>query len=690
MAPSTSRGKLHFEPTARLQQFLGRELIADPNVAVGEFVKNSYDAGATEVIIDLFVNGRMRDEQAMIISDNGSGMTRLQFEENWMRPGYSAKAEATAPVKTGRSKPRFPVGEKGVGRLAAARLGQELAVWTRTASNQKWLRVDFDWEKFEKANVPMRDIKVPFSLEKSPEDMPYASGTQVVIERLSIDWRSKLPGRKLAGRSDHRLGRLKEDLEVLLQPLGGVDDFRVIIRTDDPDLNEWAGTITPGSLQLTAGYRLRFTAQPQGESAKVSWTIERAPSIVEATDEPASSSDQIEWVPPQPIEAKDDDEEADDEEVPPTLVQCGAFTGEYYYAPPQVGGEKAPVQPGVLVYRDGIRVEPYGRPDDDWLGVKAKKASRQGYAAIQPKRLSGFVSISRTDNDGLVDMSNRLGLVENDAYEHFVAICGEAFLALDKVVFKEVVEPNWEKSEDRQRAAAERAKVYTDVIVRSRVHNMRQPLQTLSQLLLALKVVVQRDDLPEDLREQLRNIAQQFDDELSAAHGQVTDLLALQPDLRFEDFPIGAAVDSAVDRLTAMTTFRNANIVRRGSRTPIVSGPRQSLEEGIHVVIQNAIEVDRPEGLEPVVEVRTSKSGDWLRIEVQDNGVGMSDEVRERMFEPNFSTKGGTGAGLSLAMQTLALLRGRIEVMSTGPDGTTVRIEVPTRAAVRKEARLAL
>src|SRR5204863_1300784 len=89
-----SVGILHFEPSARLQQFLGRELIADPNLAIIEFIKNSYDAGATDVYVDLTVASRTPEEQLIRISDNGTGMTLEEFRENWMHPGFSYKVNA--------------------------------------------------------------------------------------------------------------------------------------------------------------------------------------------------------------------------------------------------------------------------------------------------------------------------------------------------------------------------------------------------------------------------------------------------------------------------------------------------------------------------------------------------------------------------------------------------------------------
>ncbi len=111
------------------------------------------------------------------------------------------------------------------------------------------------------------------------------------------------------------------------------------------------------------------------------------------------------------------------------------------------------IQPGVRVYRDGVRVEPYGDPEDDWLGVQARKASRQGYAAIRPNHLYGFVAISKVRNPDLVDMTNRQGLVENEAYDEFASLMRAESRRFADVVFHEFVQPEWARRRGPSRAS---------------------------------------------------------------------------------------------------------------------------------------------------------------------------------------------------------------------------------------------
>jgi two-component system nitrogen regulation sensor histidine kinase NtrY len=66
-------------------------------------------------------------------------------------------------------------------------------------------------------------------------------------------------------------------------------------------------------------------------------------------------------------------------------------------------------------------------------------------------------------------------------------------------------------------------------------------------------------------------------------------------------------------------------------------------------------------------------------IEVEDNGLGMTEEVKARVFEPYFSTKSeGTGLGLSIAKRIVNDHDGFIRVRSAPGEGTQFLIEIPT------------
>jgi polar amino acid transport system substrate-binding protein len=84
---------------------------------------------------------------------------------------------------------------------------------------------------------------------------------------------------------------------------------------------------------------------------------------------------------------------------------------------------------------------------------------------------------------------------------------------------------------------------------------------------------------------------------------------------------------------------------------------------------------------EPCITLRTMREDDMVRIEVEDNGAGMPDEVRRRIFEPFFTTKGvGIGTGLGLSVSYFIITEnhgGSMEVRSKPGRGTTFIIRLP-------------
>ncbi|MDX1746227.1 MAG: HAMP domain-containing sensor histidine kinase, partial [Halobacteriales archaeon] len=80
--------------------------------------------------------------------------------------------------------------------------------------------------------------------------------------------------------------------------------------------------------------------------------------------------------------------------------------------------------------------------------------------------------------------------------------------------------------------------------------------------------------------------------------------------------------------------------------------------------------------------LRTRHEGSEVRVEVQDTGVGMSEETIERIFDPGFTTKGsrmGMGMGLLITNRIVDRHSGRIEVDSQPGVGTTFTVHLPVR-----------
>lgn len=109
----------------------------------------------------------------------------------------------------------------------------------------------------------------------------------------------------------------------------------------------------------------------------------------------------------------------------------------------------------------------------------------------------------------------------------------------------------------------------------------------------------------------------------------------------------------------------------------LVSGQSSALREVLVNLILNGLEA-MPAGGE--LHIETARDGAWVVLRVSDTGVGMTEEVRARVFTPFFTTKsaGSTGLGLSSAKDLVASHGGTISVASEQGRGTTFTIILPS------------
>ena len=82
----------------------------------------------------------------------------------------------------------------------------------------------------------------------------------------------------------------------------------------------------------------------------------------------------------------------------------------------------------------------------------------------------------------------------------------------------------------------------------------------------------------------------------------------------------------------------------------------------------------------PVLTLRTKLTGGKISIEIEDNGPGIPDEIKDKIFQPFFTTKKGTqgtGLGLSITNDIVKAHRGELRVTSKLNEGTTFTILLP-------------
>lgn len=116
---------------------------------------------------------------------------------------------------------------------------------------------------------------------------------------------------------------------------------------------------------------------------------------------------------------------------------------------------------------------------------------------------------------------------------------------------------------------------------------------------------------------------------------------------------------------------------------PPLRGNLTQLQQVVVNALQNASQAMRP-GAEGRIRVRmcAEEAGAWVRLSVEDNGCGIPEQVRGRIFDPFYTTKqrsGGTGLGLSITQGIIQQHQGRIELQSQVGEGSTFHFLVPVR-----------
>jgi len=109
-----------------------------------------------------------------------------------------------------------------------------------------------------------------------------------------------------------------------------------------------------------------------------------------------------------------------------------------------------------------------------------------------------------------------------------------------------------------------------------------------------------------------------------------------------------------------------------------VLGDEKMLHQIFFNLIKNAMEaVEGKEG-DKEISVYTKDENDYVLIRVRDNGAGIPAGIRDKIFQPFFTTKStGTGLGLAIVKQILEQHKGRLKIQSSPGKGTTFMIEIP-------------
>ena len=465
MAAKEGDNRNRFRVSARTILQLGGELISSDGIAFYELIKNAVDAGAKKIHVEVCMQlplaaiQRVRtvteqsrslgkndlkalkaeiaasilmdapdkdglresiagadsldqllaaviEANSITFRDTGSGMTLGDLETIYLTVGTPHRLNER---KAGSQ--RVILGEKGIGRLSAMRLGNRLQVSTATAADTHWNELAIDWNEFGRdAGQLLEDIEIaPYRGQKKGSSDPAAHGTTINITDLNATWSQK----KLSAIAASELCRFTD-------PFAETNRFPIHLRLNGtavpvPRMNEILNEHAHAHVEAF------LTIEDDSDDPVAVLKGEVRYLISGSSGSPLSGRTlpfRYENVEIASLLTKREDPDMDFDSVlrlGPFSMKCLWFNRRLLKAveidDSTLDLKKAVRQwsGGLMVYRDGFRVPPYGGPDDDWLDLDRGALAAQGYK-VNRAQLVGKVDISAKVNPHLRDQTNREGL----------------------------------------------------------------------------------------------------------------------------------------------------------------------------------------------------------------------------------------------------------------------------------------
>lgn len=438
-----------FRARARAVDMLGRQQIANLPTALSELFKNAHDAYATYAIADYY-----RKLDALVVSDDGVGMDLDTFQKSWLTIATESKLDRS-PVAIPRGmKPRVQLGEKGIGRFAIGALGSQVLVLSKRRGSPA-IAAFVNWQMFELPGIDLDEVPVGL-VEFDAEELTDVDMRRLktplleAVERIRAKDRSKVWQRRLKDINS-TIDALPDDpyrvipdlqtldgagtvflispvSEVLSHDLEGTDEASLLDRTLHGFTDVWLGSPT------TPEFSVDFMDHRGGgdsESLLDPSEFFEAPDFEEADHHIRGEFDGVgNFLGTIRIFGEDESvvEVPCPDSSPP---RCGSFTfevgvvqgmqSESMLDPEAFGAMSARLRKlgGLYVYKDGIRVQPYGRPDVDYLEIEERRTLGAGYYFFSYRRMFGAIGLTSERNPGLREKAGREGFSGGRAYSDF-------------------------------------------------------------------------------------------------------------------------------------------------------------------------------------------------------------------------------------------------------------------------------
>lgn len=470
----------NFKTRARALDLLGRQQIAGIPTAINELLKNAHDAYADRVDIDYF-----RLKKLFILRDDGVGMTKKDFETRWLTLGTESKVinrKSTPPPMDEFKKPRIAMGEKGIGRLAIASIGKQVLIVSKAKKQSGITIALINWQIFELPGLNLEDIVVPVNtLSSLPDSEDINSMKNELISSLdklltqdditkkeygsiastinSFDISPKQLNKHLAGSffldeldSGGTFFYVSPVDEVLDLDIDGNKNSKEATKIEKM-LMGFHNTMTPGHPDpildiVFRDYRSHddsYTDVIDKEHFFTEDDFELADHHFKGQfDEFGQFKGMIKI-----YREKTFDHIINWRANNFNKTHCGSFEINLAYIQGVrkesiVNTEdyarifaKSDKFGGLYVYRDNIRILPYGNSDYDYIDIEKNRSKRASTAFFSYRRMFGVINLSQKYNLNLKEKAGREGFIENKAYRQLQDILKNFFVQLAADFFRD-------------------------------------------------------------------------------------------------------------------------------------------------------------------------------------------------------------------------------------------------------------
>lgn len=548
---------------------LGRQQIAGIPTAISELFKNAHDAYADHVEVDYF-----RSEGLFVLRDDGIGMTRDEFEGRWLTIGTESKLNSRSmppPPPDPDKRPRPLLGEKGIGRLAIAVIGPQVLVLTRATrgdDRHPLVAAYMHWGLFECPGVDLDDIEIPIR-EFEPGTLPGGDNVRDMVSEFAenLDRLGSYMGEDRLGQIRQDIERFQVDPQVIDGDLGAPSlggngrgtHFLIMpasdLLEDDIDAETTArasplqksllgftNTMTPDHEEPVIRCAFRDYRTDDAHNDLIGENEFFTPDeflnadhhFVGEFDEYGQFRGKVS------IYGEEDEYSVTWPKARGIPTKCGPFR---FRLAEVMGNQSETTVPfdeyarmvskmrrigGLYVYREGIRILPYGDTDFDWLDIEFNRSKGAGYYHFSYRRMFGVVEITNERNAALHEKAGREGFRENQAYRQFRDILKNFLLKVAADFFRE----GGARAEDFEARKAElkrldKARKTREKQVTARKAKLVEELQTFFRDCDAGTPQQEAINLSEEAERDLERILQ-LEDQARAAEG----LLELEADSR--------------------------------------------------------------------------------------------------------------------------------------------------------------